>query len=608
MVLCLAGFFFFRSCVSLNIEMNYTINRFLHSLIVASVVFFLGCSDEKQSFSKATALGGSPEGQAIALSAKISSKNVMEGSVFVIEVALGARSSKDLVLSWEILQHKERFLANAGSMTVVAGNLSSEIQIQLLKDSLYNGPATFDLVIKSVDPTDPVIPLTLTLNAVDGDAMPFLSVLDASALVGSPVRFFAQLSAASGADTQVSYSTYDATAKSSVHYVAQKGQVVIPKGMLSVPIEVPTIGTSLDGSMNPSVFFSVQLENVQNAQLIDGSATGTILKTISSEAQVSFRQDVLSVAEGAGFADVIVELSQAQSVDVTVSVDAVGGTAVLSKDFTLPSKTLTIPAGSTSGVFKVAIIQDVDYEKSETIILKILSSSNAVIGAISEQTLTVLDDDPLPKLTVADVIATEGDNLVFTFKLDRPSGVDAQFTFKTNEDSADATDFEMTLKTISIPAGTTVVSVAISTFTDDLYEQTEKFSVVVLNVKEVSLGTNQASGYILDNDPKPLVSFDVASKNVVSVGDAAIQIVLNKPSGTATYVTLNVAGNSVPGVDHNLTSQLVTLPKGVASVSVPFQVYKIGTAAQAKTIILQLSQATAAEIGQPAQQVVHLGP
>ena len=72
-------------------------------------------------------------------------------------------------------------------------------------------------------------------------------------------------------------------------------------------------------------------------------------------------------------------LTSASSSDVSVHYATGNGTASAGSDYTATSGTLTIPAGSTSGMIQVPIVGDTAVEADESFFLNLSSPVNASI-------------------------------------------------------------------------------------------------------------------------------------------------------------------------------------------------------------------------------------
>lgn len=93
----------------------------------------------------------------------------------------------------------------------------------------------------------------------------------------------------------------------------------------------------------------------------------------------------------AGITNILVQLD-ANAVN-TVSIPyTVAGTATSGLDHNLSSGTLTIPVGSNSANIPVRILKDSNVESTETVILNLGTPTNAVLGAQTQHTMSILDE------------------------------------------------------------------------------------------------------------------------------------------------------------------------------------------------------------------------
>jgi subtilisin-like proprotein convertase family protein len=100
-----------------------------------------------------------------------------------------------------------------------------------------------------------------------------------------------------------------------------------------------------------------------------------------------------SVSEAAATLDFTVTLSKASTVPVYVNYTTVNGTATAGSDYTATSGLLTIPAGSTSAVIGVPVLDDTFDETNETFTLKLSNPINTFL-LDDEGEGKIADDDP----------------------------------------------------------------------------------------------------------------------------------------------------------------------------------------------------------------------
>jgi len=99
-----------------------------------------------------------------------------------------------------------------------------------------------------------------------------------------------------------------------------------------------------------------------------------------------------SITEAAGTANVIVTLNKVSSETVIAEL-VIQGTAAETNDFTISSKTITIPAGNLSSSVLITAIQDTIEEGNETIDISILAAQGAEITDAGIVSIILEDDD-----------------------------------------------------------------------------------------------------------------------------------------------------------------------------------------------------------------------
>jgi len=118
--------------------------------------------------------------------------------------------------------------------------------------------------------------------------------------------------------------------------------------------------------------------------------TATIADSTDAPA-ISFARVVVRVGEAGGTVSLPVELSKASGVDVSVPY-SLGGSASPA-DHRLRPGTLIIPAGSTSALLRIPIVDDLVDEDDETLVVTLGTPTNATMAAPSVATLTIVDNE-----------------------------------------------------------------------------------------------------------------------------------------------------------------------------------------------------------------------
>ena len=250
---------------------------------------------------------------------------------------------------------------------------------------------------------------TTTVNLVDDDAAPTLSVNDADANEGDGVVFTVTLSAESEKEVTVTYTASvesGDTAESGDLSGTLSGSLTFSPGDTSKTL---TVSTTEDTTDEDDETFTVTLSSPSNATVNDSTGKGTI---IDDDAAPMLSVDDANAEEGDGV-EFTVTLSAASEktvkVDYAASVET--GDTAESSDFTAVSATtLTFSAGDTTKTFTVSTDEDTTDEDDETftVTLTLPSGANATLDDSTGKG-TINDDDAAPMLSVDDANAEEGD-------------------------------------------------------------------------------------------------------------------------------------------------------------------------------------------------------
>ena len=227
-------------------------------------------------------------------------------------------------------------------------------------------------------------------------------------------------------------------------------------------------------------FYSVATDHVGNRQptLSDPQATVTILPapTISIN-DASVTEGNVTVGPSAVF---VVSLSAPSTQQITVRFATAFGTAG-SSDLFSTNGTLTFAPGVTALNLSILTKGETLDEDDETFVVNLTTPVNALITD-SQGTATILDNDPVPNMSIGDVTVTEGDtgsvNAVFTVTLSTASGRTVTVEYATANNTATAgNDFTTTSGTLTFTAGQTSKTITVPVLGDTLDEVNETFFV-----------------------------------------------------------------------------------------------------------------------------------
>ena len=334
---------------------------------------------------------------------------------------------------------------------------------------------------------------------------PLVSINDPTAVLegntGSVnVTFTVTLSAAYSQDVTVHFETANGSAEAGSDYTGASGDVTVARGSTTQTFTVAVLG---DRSAESTENFVVNLSAPVNATIRDGQGIGTIL---DDEPRISINDKSVSEGNtGSVNATFTVTLSAMYDADVTVHYDTANGTATAGSDYTGASGDVTVPRGSTTQTFTVAITGDRVAEPTEKYFVNLSAPTNAGISD-GQGVGTILDNEP--RIGINNVSKKEGQGnttqFVFTVTLSAAYDQAVTVTYATANGSATAgSDYQSKSGTLTFAPGVTSMTFTIIVIADKSKEASETFYVNLSGASGNSLIDDaQGIGTILNDDKR----------------------------------------------------------------------------------------------------------
>ena len=386
--------------------------------------------------------------------------------------------------------------------------------------------------------------------------------------------------------------------------------VVIPKDSSSATFTLPTVNDSLFEGTEDII---VTIDTVAGGGFEDiaaDSMADSVTTLINDDADIPTVSvnDMTSVEGTDDFARFTVELSNASTEDVNVSLSLANGTAIgggvdfgsagagnlqfFNGTSFVDATTATIPAGQLIAQFRVPIVDDLIDEPTEdyTVTVDVTAGTTTNIQVIG--TGTIIDNDAAPNVTIDNATATEGDPLVFDVTLSNPSSEPIVLNFAASDVTAtaatdyDATAFEFSTdggvtfvaatngSEVTIPAGSTAIQVRVMTTEDLILETTETLQLSIDSVVSGLVGntTDTATGTIIDDDVAlvSIVATDPVAGEPTDNGEFTVSI--STPSDSPTVIAYSVSGSATSGADFAALPATITIPAGATSATIDLTV------------------------------------
>ena len=291
----------------------------------------------------------------------------------------------------------------------------------------------------------------------------------------------------------------------------------------------------------------------------------------------------VAIDESANSAKLTVTASRAPKRKASVGFESVDQTAAAGQDYSATSGRLKIAAGKRSATLEVPLTGDQTEEPDEAFLVRLSDPKRAKVFD-GESAVTIRDDDPLPRLSIATSTVPEGNPFSpraeppqvphdLTVQLDRPSSRLVSVAYATSPDTATAKvdpvkqkDFVTGSGTVAIPPGQTTGTIPLTTLGDATDEFDEVLSIVLSNPQGLELAEPTPSVTIGDDDPEPTIALGTLA---VREGTSAVGFVpfvgvaLSAPSEKSVSVDYTTApGTATSPADFVSASSRLSFPPG----------------------------------------------
>ncbi|MGE0079141.1 MAG: Calx-beta domain-containing protein [Bacteroidales bacterium] len=542
-----------------------------------------------------------------------------ESGTMTITAQLSAASGKTITVPFTVNGSSTAtgsgvdYSITASPLTIPAGSTSADITITIASDELYENDET--VIVDMGTPTNATQGTTTshTATITDDDAAPtvsFTAASQSSVDESGTMTITAQLSAASGKTITVPFTVNGSSTAtgSGVDYSITASPLTIPAGSTSADITITIANDVLDENDETVI---VDMATPTNAT--QGTTTSHTATITDDDAMpvVSFISSNSSELESVSNFSLPISLSSESGLPVTVNYTVSGTATGGGTDYTLANGTLTINAGSTSGIITISdIVDDELVEDDETVVVTLSNPTNATLGTNTVYTYTITDNDEpsAPTVSFSSTSSSGAESvssavLQVNLSASSASNVTVDYTVSGTA-TGGGTDYTLANGTLTINAGSTSGTITISDIVDDeLVEDDETVVVTLSNPTNATLGTNTVYTYtITDNDEPsvPTVSFSsTSSSGAESESSAVLQVNLSASSASNVTVDYTVSGTATGGgTDYTLANGTLTINAGSTSGTITISdIVDDELVEDDETVVVTLSNPTNATLG-----------
>jgi YD repeat-containing protein len=192
--------------------------------------------------------------------------------------------------------------------------------------------------------------------------------------------------------------------------------------------------------------------------------------------------------------------------DMSVPLSYAGGTVnpvdLTSDLIFIGESAVYFAAGSVSGASRTILITAADdtlWEALENVVVRLGTPSAGALGATSEATVSIADNDPPPSISVAGTsTVSEAFNSAIQVSVSTVAGQPVYVEFTAQDLETQASDFSPGVGTVTIPAGSLSANVAIHANADGVIEHDEKFQVTITSPQGLPIGQATSQVTIVD--------------------------------------------------------------------------------------------------------------
>ncbi len=183
--------------------------------------------------------------------------------------------------------------------------------------------------------------------------------------------------------------------------------------------------------------------------------------------------------------------------------------------------------------------------------------------------LWVLDSIPTVTLNAVSSLSENGGVTTVSATLNTPTTYDINVNVSFSGTATNNVDYSVSAMSITIPAGNSTGSIALTGLNDLTFEGNESVVVDVVSVMGgTENGIQQVSATIVDDETVPLVNLASSPTSLNENGGiTTITATLTNPSTQPMVVDLGFAGSAIFGVDYSVSTTSIFIAAGETSAS-----------------------------------------
>ena len=458
------------------------------------------------------------------------------------------------------------------SLTLTAGETSVTATVTAVQDTIDEPDET--VIVSAANGSTAIGSATVTIT--DDDAAPTLTFSVSAASIAEAAGT-STLTVGTGTGStfetvQTITLSLSGTAAETDDFTIASTSLTLAAGAGTAASSVTTVVTAVQDRIDEADE-TVLIDASRNSNAVGTRQTVTITDD-DAPPVLSLEVSASTIAEAAGTSTVTVGTGTGSTfeTDQTITL-TLGGTATETSDYTIGSKSLTLPAGAGTAASEITtLITAADDDFFEGVTHEQLTLAGTQGGASfgATRSVTITENEDAPKLTLSltdNSISENGGSTAVTASVS-PRTVDA-FTVSfaaTPTAPATAADYGLT-GTLSFAAlsATPTGTVTITANNNRVDRPDKSVSVTATGSQSYFRATDAVELTIEDEDAAPAPVLQVSDASIAENAGVATVTVTTGDGSTfpdAMTVTLTMTGAAGENADYTILSKSLTLPAG----------------------------------------------
>ena len=468
----------------------------------------------------------------------------------------------------------------SGSVSVSAGVSSVDISVTIIDDRNIERTKTVILELMSDARYTIGTQHRHKLTITDNDVAPEVTFASASNRVdeslSSPHNVTINIDPASASGFTLTYTlTGDATLDED--YAIDGARTVrVPANAASVNISVMITEDNADENNEKIILTMVD----GNGYDLGRIKVHTLTITDNDTPETAFSSVSYRVDEGVGTHKVAVTIHPVSVSDFTLTY-TLDGTATPGEDY-IASKSVSVPANSSSVSIPIMIEDDPDVEGDETVILTLTDGTGYTAGSAKTYTLTITDNDVTPGVNFALPASSvgEGDdtqNVTININPVPATDLTLRYSLAAGSTATEGTDYSIVNSgTLDVEAGVASANIPVKITDDGMDEEAETVILILSEGTGYTVGSAKTHTLtITDNDETPEINFALPVSSAAEGEDTQhVTISIDPVPAEEFTVKYSLAGSTATeGTDYSITgSGTIKVAADAASVSIPVKI------------------------------------